>query len=116
MRQSHTAVLARNEVWSGRFETEPYEAAWAREAIFFLRSLESAALEDNALEDNAVARVQISPDGIHWCDEGTEVLLPSSSDEPTFARVGSFGGWLRLVGETPEGSSVKIIAYLALKE
>lgn len=111
MRQSHTAVLARNETWEGPFATEPYEAAWASEAIFFLRALEPASLPGGA-----VARVQISPDGIHWCDEGTEIPLPSSSEEPTFAQVERFGGWLRLVGEVPPGGSVKIVAYLALKE
>ena len=41
MRQSHTAVLERNVVWAGSFETEPYEAAWASEAVFFVRTLES---------------------------------------------------------------------------
>ena len=34
VRQSYTAVVERNKAWVGPFETEPYEAAWATEAIF----------------------------------------------------------------------------------
>ena len=110
MRHSHTAVVERNRIWKGSFETEPYEAAWAREAIFFVRTLEAS--EPAA---GCCARVQISPDGMHWCDEGTEVLL---SCEPgvTFGRVGHFGGYLRLAGELAGGAEVKVIVYLALKE
>ena len=39
MRQSHTAVVARNAAWDGPFATEPWEAAWAAEAIYFVRLL-----------------------------------------------------------------------------
>ena len=110
MRQSHTAVLARNETWEGAFETEPYEVGWATEALFFLRVLKGDAPE------GAYARVQISPDGIRWCDEGSRVPFPASPDAPTFVRVREFGGWLRLVGDLPEGASPTVIAYLVLKE
>ena len=110
MRESHTTVLERSRTWQGQFETEPYEAAWAGEAIFFVRALEvSGAVE------GCEAVVQISPDGMHWCDEGTEVPLPS---EPgvTFARVSHFGGFLRLTGQLPEGAEARVIVYLVLKE
>ena len=110
IRRSYTAVIERNVTWAGQFETEPYEAAWASEAIFFVRTLASSQLDPVAY-----ARVQISPDGIHWCDEGETVYL---SPEPavTFCRVRHFGGWLRLVGQLPPGSSIRVIVYLALKE
>ena len=111
MRQSHTAVLARNEMWHGRFETEPYEVAWASEAIFFLRALEPANLPQDM-----VARVQVSPDGMHWCDEGSALPLPHDPELSTFVKVYHFGGWLRLAGELPDDASIKIIAYLTLKE
>lgn len=106
---SYTAVVERNETWTGPFASEPYEAAWAREAIFFVRALNvrsSAPIE---------ARVQISPDGMHWCDEGTRFSLPASADEVTFARVSHFGGWLRIVGDVPDGASITVIVYLTLK-
>ncbi len=110
MRESYTTVLERNRLWQGAFETEPYEAAWAGEAIFFVRALQvSGSLE------GCEARIQISPDGVHWCDEGTAVVLPI---EPgvTFGRVRHFGTYLRLAGELPEGAEMKVIVYLVLKE
>jgi len=106
VRRSYNAVVERNIEWNGRFETEPYEAPWASEAVFFIRSLEGSG-------SGARARVQITPDGIHWCDEGTEAPLPADG-EVTFCKVTNFGGWLRLVGETP--SPIKVLVTLSLKE
>ena len=109
MPYSHTAVVERNRVWKGAFETEPYEAAWAHEAVFFVRTVGASGPVAGGC-----ARVQISPDGMHWCDEGTGVPL---SDGPgvTFGRVAHFGGYLRLAGELDEGAEVKVIVYLTLK-
>jgi hypothetical protein len=111
MRQSYTAVVERNASWSGDFAVEPYEAAWATEAIYFIRALEA---ED--IPSDAVARVQLSPDGIQWCDEGMAIGLPTTKDGLTFGRVTHFGGWLRLVGKLPDSARLKVIVYLALKE
>jgi hypothetical protein len=110
MRNSVTIPIERNVIWQGEFETEPYEVAWASEAIFFIRTLSAAGL---TLKPQA--HVQISPDGMHWCDEGTSLIV---STEPglTFGRVRHFGGWLRLRGELPVGSQVNLIVYLVLKE
>jgi len=96
--------------WRGDFVVEPYEAAWASEAIYFVRVL---AAEN--LPAHSMARAQISPDGIHWCDEGTTVPLLV---EPglTFARVSHFGGWLRLTGNLAYGANLTVIVYLVLKE
>ena len=110
MRQSQTTVLERNTEWMGTFATEPYEAAWATEALFFVRVLSA---EGDV--DNTTARVQISPDGMHWCDEGGELTF-SVEEKVTFCRVSHFGGWLRLAGELPAGASAKVIVYLTLKE
>ena len=110
MRRSHTAVIERNRAWSGRFETEPYEAAWASEAVFYVRVMEA---------ENPVpginARVQISPDGMHWCDEGTEVELPIEPGT-SYCRVSRFGGFLRLKGELPADVRLRVIVSLSLKE
>lgn len=110
MKQSHTVVVERNVVWQGDFTVEPFEAAWASEAIYFVR-----ALEARDVPAGSMARIQISPDGIHWCDEGTELPLPS---EPgiSFCRVSHFGGWLRAVGTLPAGASLTVLVYLVLKE
>ena len=110
MRQSFTAVVERNVTWQGEFSVEPYESAWATEAIYFVRVLEAANMPADLS-----ARVQLSPDGIHWCDEGTQVLL-SREAGLTFARVSHFGGWLRLVGKLPDGAQLTVIVYLTLKE
>lgn len=110
MRQSFTAVVERNVDWQGEFATEPYETAWAGEAIYFIR-----ALAATGMPADAVARVQISPDGIQWCDEGSTIPLPSG-EGVTFGRVSHFGGWLRLVGKLSDSAQLRVIVYLALKE
>lgn len=112
IRQSYTAIIERNQAWSGPFSTEPYEVAWAGEAIFFIRAL---ALSGRAAGAPVEARVQISPDGMHWCDEGTTVVLPDERDKLTYCRVRHFGGWLRLAGELPSGATITVIVYLSLK-
>ncbi|MFT5366806.1 MAG: hypothetical protein ACI8V2_001756 [Candidatus Latescibacterota bacterium] len=111
MRQSHTAIIERNITWQGTFETEPYEVAWASEAIFFVRTL--GAVGD---VEEVTARVQISPDGIRWCDEGTVVLLSGEIDGVTFGKVSHFGTFLRLVGDLTDGVTLTVIVALSLKE
>ena len=93
LRRSYTAIVERNVLWSGDFATEPYEAAWASEAIFFVRAhwMLSAGFEGSA-------RVQISADGFNWADEGSVFDLPAEKDAVTFCKVCHFGGWLRLSG------------------
>lgn len=110
MKKSHTAVVERNVMWEGHFESEPFETAWASEAIYFVR-----VLEVSGDGESGVGHIQISPDGIHWVDEGTEIQLPETPNV-AFARIRNFGGWLRLVGEVPQGTQIKVILYLALKE
>lgn len=109
IRQSYTAVVERNVLWEGDFTTEPYECGWATEAIFFVRRLESQRTVTGTR-----LHVQISPDGMRWCDEGTVMRLTDS--EVDFCKVSRFGNWLRLRGELPHGASVRVIATLSLKE
>jgi len=111
MRNAYTAVIARGELWEGSVQTEPYEAAWAAEAVFFVRVLEVTGQGNSA----AVARVQISPDGMHWVDEGATLMISPQVESLDFARVTNFGGWLRLAVTVPEGQGVKVVATLALK-
>lgn len=80
IRRSFTAVIARNEPWTGEVATEPYECAWAGDAIFFVR-----ALDARGTLRAAKARVQISPDGIHWVDEGTAFPMPPKKGGMTSA-------------------------------
>ena len=110
LRRSFTAVVERNVRWQGDFASEPYEAAWASEAIFFVRAL------SDVIGTGGKARVQISADGIRWVDEGTRFDLPRSKDEVTFCRVSHFGGWLRIKGKTIEKDGITVLVSLNLKE
>jgi len=91
VKRSYNAVVERNVEWNGTFTSEPYEAGWASEAIFFIRTLQGSG-------QGVVANVQITPDGMHWCDEGATITLPVEG-ETTFCKVSHFGGWLRLAGK-----------------
>ena len=103
--------MARHKEVTGEFVTEPFECAWACEAIFFVRIQEA---ENDAAK--LLARPQISADGIHWVDEGSS--FPTMSGVGVwFLRLSHFGGWLRLRCET-EGDKARfnVMIHLVLKE
>ncbi|MFJ5367781.1 hypothetical protein ACIPIA_01065 [Bosea sp. CER48] len=104
-----TAVVARNETWSGTSATEPYEAGWAKEAIVFVRALKEPK------GPLPRARVQISADGMHWCDEGSEFDLPAAKDAVTFKRLNHFGNFLRVAATLPNGSEITVLVTFHLK-
>jgi hypothetical protein len=110
IRESHNAVVARNEEWRGSIATEPYEAGWAIEAIIFVR-----ALSVEGPTTGVEARVQISPDGMRWADEGSSFKLPVHADEVTFTRVAHFGNWLRIVAELPKGVRIHPVVTISMK-
>jgi hypothetical protein len=111
MRQCVTAVVARNEVWSGRAESEPYECGWAGEAIVWLRCLGGV----KGKLAGARARVQISPDGMR-VDEGTKLKFPAKEGALSHARIARFGNFLRVVAELPKGASAKVLLTYTFKE
>lgn len=114
LRSAYTAVIARGQWWDGPWESEPYEAAWAAEAIFFVRVLKVRG--GAAAGASVEARVQLSPDGMHWVDEGSVLVVPALEGALRFARVADFGGWLRLAVEPPSpGLGLQVVATLALK-
>ncbi len=111
MRQFYTVVLERMQSYRGDFQTEPYETAWAGEAMFFVRVHEMTGTGTRLR-----SRVQVSVDGIEWLDEGTS--FPAISEAGShFVRVSHFGGWLRLANvlEGNDGA-VQLTIQLALKE
>lgn len=110
LRESQSAVLARNEEWRGDVATEPYEAGWAIEVVVFLRALH---VEGDMRNESLM--VQLSPDGMHWCNEGTRLMLPSRTGKVTFARVAQFGTWLRVAGTLPPGAMLKPLVTFCLK-
>ena len=62
------------------------------------------------------ARVQVSPDGLAWC-EGGSAFEPISAPGMSSLPVRDFGGWLRLDCDL-EGADprVRLMIYLVLKE
>ncbi len=107
MRSSYTAVVERNVTVRGVFTSEPYECGWAGEAVVFVRSLAGSL-------SGTHARVQISPDGMSWCDHGTEFALPAEGTV-TACLVTHFGNWLRIAADTGNREAT-IIVTLQLKE
>lgn len=103
-----TAILARNERWENQAASEPFEAGWAREAVLFVRSLKSPE------GPQPVARVQISPDGMHWVNEGTELEIPVEG-QVAAVKLAHFGNWLRLAADFESGAAATILVTLHLK-
>lgn len=104
-----TAIVARNETWTGEAATEPYEAGWAKEAIVFVRALK--APKGNLPQ----ARIEISADGIHWAPEGSVFELPATINAVTFQRVAHFGNFLRVAASLPKGAEITLLVSLHLK-
>ena len=104
-----TAIVARNEYWTGEAASEPYEAGWAREAVFFLRALKQP------VGKAPKAWVEISPDGMHWVREGTEFEMPSDKDQVAVARLTTFGNWLRIATRFETGADCTVLITLHLK-
>lgn len=104
-----TAIVARNETWSGKAASEPYEAGWAKEAIIFVRALKTP------VGSAPKAWVEISPDGIHWIREGTVIDMPDAKDGLAAARVAHFGNWLRLAAHFDAGAECTVLVTLHLK-
>lgn len=106
MKKFYTVVLDRLTEFKDYIESEPYECGWADEVVAFLRVHEKGA------EASFEMKLQISPDGIVWVDEGSEKKIVDG-DGVFFVRAVNFGGWLRLVVEGK--GDAKITSYLALK-
>ena len=107
--ESITAVIARNERWSGEAASQPYEAGWAREAAIFLRALKAP------VGAQPVARIEISPDGMHWLPEGASFAMPTERDGLACARVANFGNWLRVTARFETGAESTVLVSVHLK-
>jgi hypothetical protein len=107
--RSFTAVIERNVTFEGEFTTEPYETAWASEARWFLHVLDATP---GAVVD---AQVQVSPEGLTWCDHECPPRRHEGSGLFTVP-LREVGPWLRLKGVVsgPE-ARIKAIVYLTLR-
>lgn len=108
LKNCFTAVIEKNATFTAPFDTEPYEAGWAREARWFVRAME--------LEGELTLTPQISPDGLFWCNEGTSPLVIREPGVHSLL-LREFGMWLRVHGElTGDSAKAKVMIYLVLKE
>lgn len=111
MRNSFTAVLEQSTTHTGSFATEPYEVGWASEARWFVRALDLSG-DDVRLQ----IEPEVSPDGLHWCAEGSPAIEIDREGMWSFS-LQHFGSWLRLNVRMDGGDpKVKVLVYLALKE
>lgn len=87
MLTSATTLVERRAVVTAGFGTHPYEAAWASEALFFVRT--------EGPHPQLAIQPQVSPDGVDWLDRGDPVTLRADQDliDVEMAR---FGTWIRL--------------------
>lgn len=109
MLQSQSAVLERGFTLDGEHGTEPFEAAWSREARWFVHFLRPAA--------GTVVRLQtqISPDGINWIDHESEPIETSAEGFVSLPAV-NYGAWLRLKSTQVSGVDAPLMRiYLTLK-
>ena len=109
MRRSYLAAMqVYSPLFRGPFELEPFESAWASEAI-------SIIYVDEALDHAELdLRAQISADGVRWSDLGP--AFPTITDPGGyFLQLSHFGTWLRLVGEIragPDDGSPAMVAHI----
>lgn len=105
MKTFYTSVVELRQEFPAEIATHPYECGWADEALFFVES------HDLMAGNHIRLRVQLSPDGIRWQDEGTVLDFTDS----TFARVTHFGGFLRLVGTAVDPNNTIMAATISVR-
>ena len=107
MLNSIATTVERRTVITGPFGTHPYEAAWASEALFFVR------VEGEHPE--LLIQPQVSPDGIDWIDRGAPVVMRADQDLVDVELV-RFGTWVRLhLSGASADAPAEILVRLELK-
>lgn len=91
MKQFNASHLEIKKWFTGKFETHPYEAGWADEAIFFIM-IEHVKGENPQL----TAQVEISHDGVNWASDGSEPITFSGKGLQPIKVRPNFGNWLRI--------------------
>ena len=109
MKNFQASAVERRITITDQFDSQPMEAGWASEAIFFIwveHINRPAILNVNA---------QISPDGINWIDENDATITINQSGYYNIKLV-HFGNWLRVRGVVSESASeIKLSVHLHLK-
>lgn len=104
---TNTSVLARRVWIDADHVTLPYEAGWAREAVFFTQ-VEGDHPELTIFTD-------VSPDGINWVPRG-DVRTLTEDAHIVDSSLTVFGNWLRLriEGATKERPA-RVLVHINLK-
>lgn len=108
MKMFNDSHLEVKKFFKGKFETHPYETGWADEAIFFVMV--------EKLEGSPVmtARVQISQDGVHWADDGSEPVRIEGLGLHFIKVQPNFGNYLRLAADI-DGGEMFLNLHIACK-
>ena len=108
MKMFQDAHLEVKKFFSGSFCTNPYEAGWADEAIFFI------LVEKQLGEPVMTARVQLSQDGVHFTDDGSSPVTISGIGQHFIKVQPNFGNYLRLAIKI-EGGEMFLNIHIACK-
>lgn len=108
MKMFNDSHLEVKKYFSGKFETHPYEAGWANEAIFFVM------VEKVEGDPVFTGQVQLSQDGVHWTDDGSEPVVISGLGQHIIKVQPNFGNYLRLAVNI-EGGKMLLNLHIACK-
>lgn len=97
MKMFNDSHLEVKKYFSGSFQTHPYEVGWADEAIFFVM------VERVTGAPELKAQVQLSQDGVHWADDGSEPATFSGEGLHIIKVQPNFGNYLRLAVDIDGG-------------
>lgn len=108
MKNFHDAHLEVKKFFCGSFETHPYEAGWADEAVFFVM------VEKEEGEPVFTGQVQLSQDGVHWADDGSKASVFSGKGLHIIKVNPNFGNYIRLAAKV-EGGKMFLNLHIACK-
>ena len=105
MKMFNDSHLEVKKYFTGSFETHPYEAGWADEAIF---------LEKTEGEPVFTGQVQLSQDGVHWADDGSAPVKLSGVGQHIIKVQPNFGNYIRLAVKI-DGGKMFLNLHIACK-
>jgi len=106
MKNFNASHLQIKKVIGENFRTFPYEVGWADEVIFFF-------VIEHITKGNPTytAKVQLSPDGVRWADDGETPVAKISGEGCHFIKVApNFGNYVRIAVETEGGEAMLCVS------
>ncbi len=108
MKMFNDSHLEVKKFFTGTFFTHPYEVGWADEAIFFVM------VEKIDGDPVFKGQVQLSQDGVHWADDGSEPAVIKGLGQHIIKVNPNFGNYIRLAVNI-EGGSMFLNLHIACK-